>query len=226
MSKKNNVEKETHLRNVSKKLIKFRRLIDYSLEEMREAGAYILIPLELFTYAEQNKKEYVNSYCKILDIFLEDVNSRKISSSDAEIITRNIEYLVDSKLQKYPDVRRELKKMRKEKEQEFNLLGIYVSEEESKKMDERHKLVEGLLDLRDKAVAEKEKEIIFNMFSEGLDDEIISKCSSSYSVEDISKLREEWQETNSLEKLFDFFQDNTIHSSQLMRLYYEKQKNR
>ena len=95
--------------------------------------------------------------------------------------------------------------MRKEKEQEFNLLGIYVSEEESKKMDERHKLVEGLLDLRDKAVAEKEKEIIFNMFSEGLDDKIISKCSSSYSVEDISKLREEWQETNSLEKLFDFF---------------------
>ena len=205
MSKKNNVEKETHLRNVSKKLIKFRRLIDYSLEEMREAGAYILIPLELFTYTEQEKKKYVNSYCKILDIFLEDVNSRKISSSDAEIITRNIEYLVDSKLQKYPDVRRELKKMRKEKEQEFNLLGIYVSEEESKKMDERHKLVEGLLDLRDKAVAEKEKEIIFNMFSEGLDDKIISKCSSSYSVEDIAKLREEWHETNSLEKLFNFF---------------------
>lgn len=108
MSKKNNVEKETHLRNVSKKLIKFRRLIDYSLEEMREAGAYILIPLELFTYTEQEKKEYVNSYCKILDIFLEDVNSRKISSSDAEIITRNIEYLVDSKLQKYPDVRKEV----------------------------------------------------------------------------------------------------------------------
>jgi hypothetical protein len=37
------------------------------------------------------------------------------------------------------------------------------------------------------------------MFSKGLDDEIISEC-SSYSVEDIARLREEWQETNSSEK--------------------------
>jgi hypothetical protein len=133
--------------------------------------------------------------------------------------------------------------MRKQIEQElgpgFSLFGMYVSEEESKLMDERGKLVEQYLDaineiifnmfakgfnnktiaeivpnystdviaaLREKweknkakaeGVAEgeqkKEKEIIFNMFAKGLDDELISIC-SSHSIEDIVALREEWLE--------------------------------
>ena len=57
---------------------------------------------------------------------------------------------------------------------------------------------------RDKYVAEgeqmKEREIIFKMFSAGLDDKMISDVAPGYSVEDIASLREEWQETNSSEK--------------------------
>jgi hypothetical protein len=45
----------------------------------------------------------------------------------------------------------------------------------------------------------KEKEMIFNMFAEGLNDEIISRCSSGYSVEDIAALRKEWLEKVSSE---------------------------
>lgn len=46
----------------------------------------------------------------------------------------------------------------------------------------------------------KEKEIIFNMFSKGLDDKMISGFVPGYSVEDIANLREEWQKTNSSEE--------------------------
>ena len=139
--------------------------------------------------------------------------------------------------------------MRKQIEQElgpgFSLFGMYVSEEESKRMDEQSKLVQKYLDAmneiifnmfargfnnetiaeivpnystnviaalrekweKNKARAEgfaegeqkKEKEIIFNMFAKGLDDEIIS-IYSSHSIEDIVSLREEWLEKIHSEK--------------------------
>ena len=147
---------------------------------------------------EQKGKEFVSAYCKMLDILLEAVDSRRISSYDVEIFIREMESMMNSKLQKYPEIRMELKKTLKEREQKLNLFGIFVSEEEAKGMDDRHELVEKLLDARDKSraetTAEGKKEIIFNMFAEGFNDKIISKYSSGYSVEDVAALRKEWLE--------------------------------
>ena len=164
---------------------------------------------------DEAKSEHLfSTFNKIFQKIKEMLENERLSIKDFEHFKRLFAITLENQLEHYKDAKERLLKMentvfvigldkeiankveeykqecaRKKKELEAKL-GHEISEDEFYlfEMVEEHKYEMARIEGRD----EGKKEMIFNMFSDGLNDDIISKYSSGYSVEDIAALRKEW----------------------------------
>lgn len=171
------------------------------------------------------KSEYLfSTFYKIIQKIKEMLENGRLSIRDFEDFKKLFEVTIENQLEHYPDAKEKLFEMEstlfivgldqkvvdeiekykqecaKKKKKLEAKLGHEVSDNTFYLIDkfgeQRHESgrAEGLVEGEQK----KEKEMIFKMFSDGLDDKTVLKY-SSYSVEDIAKLREEWKNANSSE---------------------------